>query len=253
MMSTSQPEQDASSQGDAVRRNIEYYDRIAREYFARHEQPIQRFTTRLEAKWIAQEVPPKSQVLLAGSGGGREIAPLLDAGCSIVALDYSPSMVEIGRRAWSDPNVRFVLGDVHDPASVGGPYDVIMSLAAVNYFSDPNKAIRTLADSLRPGGRMIVSCINRLHPTERRSAGSDQRRTFSPAELGDMFEAAGLKSIRARGFRLFADRLPAAWNRVGVSGPRRWTVEASLLVERAVTPLMSARSGKFFWLIGTRA
>ena len=41
----------------------QYYDSLSKDYFKRHNQPIQRYSTRLESKWLRELVIPNSKVI----------------------------------------------------------------------------------------------------------------------------------------------------------------------------------------------
>jgi SAM-dependent methyltransferase len=243
---------DATTTPAAVAKDIAYYDKLAGVYFDRHRWPIQAFTTRVESAWLHRFVPVGASVLLAGSGGGREIAALAERGCSITTLDYSPAMTDLARKTWGHRGVACVCGDVHDPAAVGGPWDAIVSLAAINYFADPPAAVRTLAGSLRPNGTLVISSINARHPTERDASASGTRRPLSPDELKGMIRDAGCETLTIKGLRVFVDRLPPRWNHAGAPRVGRGVLAAGLALERLLSGRIPPRMGKFFWAVAQK-
>lgn len=234
--------------------DIAYYDRIAQEYFARHEQPIQRFTTRLEARWLKSDVRPGSRVLLVGAGGGRELPPLLLRGCSVVALDYSKRMLEVGQQRWSGAPVEWVLGDVHELPWAESSFDCVLSLAAVNYFVDLGLALDNMNRVLVSGGRLILSSMNALHASEQGTAGAGRytRRPYAPAELGGAVAAHGFRVVKMRGFRFWVDRLPREWNTASGRRIGRATLAAGLVLESLLGGLRSPEAGKFFWVVADK-
>ena len=107
-------------------------------------------------------------------GTGTPVAAL-DAGCGRVSA-LRPFRARIAR---------FVGADLHEPA-IGslphldefrvadlcadadafeaGSFDVILSSFTVEHFADPAAAFRNMHGWLRPGGRLIITTVNRRHP-----------------------------------------------------------------------------------------
>jgi SAM-dependent methyltransferase len=100
---------------------------------------------------------------------------VLDAGCGRASL----------LRPFRPRITRFVGADVHPPAAGALPYldefaavdlcadtgafpaasfDVILSNFTVEHFADPAAAFRNLRAWLRPGGRLVITTVNRRHP-----------------------------------------------------------------------------------------
>jgi len=100
---------------------------------------------------------------------------VLDAGCGRASL----------LRPFRPRIKRFVGADIHRPAAGALPYldefaavdlcadagafppesfDVILSNFTVEHFADPAAAFRNLRPWLRPGGRLVITTVNRRHP-----------------------------------------------------------------------------------------
>ena len=102
-------------------------------------------------------VRPGMRVLDLGSGAGDVAfvaAELAGPAGEVVGIDQSPDAVakataRAGQRGLS--NVRFVAGDIHDPAP-DGPFDAIIGRLVLMYVPDPAAVLRTQASVLRPGG-----------------------------------------------------------------------------------------------------
>ncbi|HEX2159616.1 MAG TPA: class I SAM-dependent methyltransferase [Actinomycetes bacterium] len=96
------------------------------------------------------------RVLDLGSGTGDVAfvaAELVGPAGEVVGIDSSPEAVATAQARAQQRglgNVRFVMGDIHEPAP-GGPFDVIVGRLVLMYVPDPPVVLRTQAALLRPG------------------------------------------------------------------------------------------------------
>lgn len=240
------PRERTSSQTDTTA-DIAYSNRIAPVYFERWSWPIQRYTTKVEGRWLREVLggTERPRVLLAGSGGGREIDALLSLGASIVAVDYSEAMLDVGRVRWGTEVVDWRLADVHDLDGLPSDFDAVVSLAALNYFVDLATALSTMRRHVRPGGTLIVSSINAEHPTERvrPAPGKINRRPYTRGDLTAAVQGAGWDVVDVRGYRILVDRMSAKtrWGRA--------QLRLALLGEPVLRRLTGPRRSKWIWVI----
>jgi SAM-dependent methyltransferase len=177
------------------------------------------------------------------SAGASEPSGLtvLDAGCGRMSA----------LRPFRPRIARFVGADIHPPAPGALPhldefatvdlceesaafppatFDVILSSFTVEHFADPEAAFRNLRGWLRPGGRLVITTVNRRHPfvwaylaMPSRLRGSLQRLVKataadahpivgacnSPGELERGLTAAGFGDVRVT----TVGHLARAWGR----------------------------------------
>lgn len=219
----------------------------------------------------------------ARNGDGPGISAL-DAGCGRVShLKRYRSRIE-----------RFVGADIHEPAPGALPhldefatvdlcadgeafpaatFDVVLSSFTVEHFAEPEAAFRNLRHWLRPGGRLILSTVNRRHPFVRAYLGLPDgiRRRIQPlvkasaadahplvgacndpAALDRALTAAGFADVRIR----TVGHLARAWGRhwptylIGLVGDvlaaripsRRSTIVVSATAPAAPTASVPAAS-----------
>lgn len=118
-------------------------------------------------------------VLDLGSGAGDvslAVAELVGREGQVIGIDSSPEAVALANRRAAQSgmaNVRFVEGDIHDPAP-GGPFDAVTGRLILMHVPDPVNVLRAQATVLRPGGLVIPQEID-----------VENFRTIPPTPLGD--------------------------------------------------------------------
>lgn len=237
---------------------VRYNDKLAESYFEIWDtRPIQRYTQTVEQRWMTELVARGDRVLLAGSGGGREIAALLGLAGEVVALDISPEMLRIGRARFGEAAVTWRLGDLHDPPPDLGLFDHIFALGGVYaYLPEPARASRAMAGCLRPGGCLSVCVMNADHPTESAAPvvmkDGRVRQGLNRARLEAMMTRAGLTVTRVEGLRYLVDLLPPSWNRLVGSAEDLDSLERALALEAELQGRLPVERGKFLWMTGRR-
>lgn len=109
---------------------------------------------------------PELRVLDLGCGTGeptRDAHRLLEA-WETVGLDSSPAMLAKAR-AHEENGLRFVLGDIRDSLPAG-PFDLVLSNAALHWVDDHAKLFARLAAELGDHGQLAVQMpANHRHPS----------------------------------------------------------------------------------------
>ena len=107
-------------------------------------------------------LPPPSRVLEIGCGTGLLAAAIGGAlaDADWLMTDIAPAMVARSRlRFAGDPRFRFALLDGEEPERAGGPFDLVCSSLAVQWFQRPEQSLLRLFRLLRPGGRLVFSTL----------------------------------------------------------------------------------------------
>jgi SAM-dependent methyltransferase len=130
----------------------------------RHERMLAPFTGRV---LDAAAVAPGDRVLDVGCGTGSTTCAAARAAGEGRALgvDISAQLLRRGEeRGRQDglTNVRFEQGDAQIHPLAPGGFDVAISRFGVMFFADPAAAFANIASGLRPGGRLVFVCWQRL-------------------------------------------------------------------------------------------
>ena len=249
-------EQASLRHGQASVENAEaeraFNDKLALRYFDIWDNyPIQRFTTEMESRLMAEVISPSSSVLLAGSGGGRELPVLLRNHCQVTAVDISPKMLAVGKARYPEADVNWIEADLHHLPAHLVDFDAAVCLGAVfNYLRDPPRFLSKAHRALKPGGALIMAVINARHPSEAqaRAAMPDGRfrQLYDLATIKELLSSAGFEQISARGIRFFVDHLPGDWNRgFSQDGSQSNLLSEFLALEARLTNCLPTEQGKF--------
>jgi len=116
------------------------------------------FTHPLGLDWLA-DLPKDARILDYGCGYGRTVGELVDAGWrGAVGVDFAPAMIERGRRARPDLDLRCV--GALPLAEPGGAFDLVILFAVLTTIPDgaaQRALVAELRRVLRPGGLIYVS------------------------------------------------------------------------------------------------
>jgi len=149
-----------------------------------------------------------------GCGGGLVSEPLARLGASVTGIDPAEENAAAARAHAADSGLEidYRAARVEDLAAEGAQYDAVIALEVVEHVPDVQAFIGVCAQTLRPGGMMLLSTINR---TARAFAlaivgaeyvlrwlprGTHQWERFvTPDELAAALRASGLRVVDTRG------------------------------------------------------
>lgn len=166
-----------------------------------HEVHVCRFReVRALRRWLG-DVRGQTVVDVAG-GDGYWAARLRRRGARAVSVDLSRAKLRRGQRFSHAPGL--IEGNAHRLPIGTGVADAVLSVCALEHFSDAEGAIAEMARILRPGGRLVLSAdaLSRaerwpaLYATHR--ARFDVRQTFTHTRLANLLDDAGLDMLQHR-------------------------------------------------------
>jgi SAM-dependent methyltransferase len=105
----------------------------------------------------AAEVRPGRRVLDVAAGTGNATVPAARAGARVVAVDVTPELVEVGRRATAGLDVGWVVGDATALPFADASFDVVLSAVGAMFAADRAATARELVRVCRPGGLVALA------------------------------------------------------------------------------------------------
>ena len=168
------------------------------------------------------------RILDVGCGGGLMSEPLARLGAQVVGVDASPGNIAAARLHAESQGVAldYRLGDPTDVLSPGEQFDVVLALEVVEHVSDVPAFVDTVAKSVKPGGLLFMSTIDRTwksfvfaivgaeYVLRVLPRGTHQWSQFvRPAELAAAVARSGLQQRDLQGMRYLPVLHKASWCR----------------------------------------
>lgn len=107
----------------------------------------------------AVDPKPGERVLDIAAGTGTSSAALAKSGAEVIALDFSPGMVEEGRKR--HPDLSFVQGDAMKLPFADGEFDAVTISFGLRNVQQPKVALAEMHRVLKPGGRVVICEFSR--------------------------------------------------------------------------------------------
>lgn len=132
-------------------------------------------------------------VLDAGSGDGAAAAAFAAHCRSLTCIDQSPRMIETAKsRLARFPHARAEVADVHALPFADASFDAVLLFHTLTYAAKPAHALAECARVLRPGGRLVLLCLDEHAQQEVTLRYGERHPGFSPRTIRSLLTRAGL-------------------------------------------------------------
>jgi SAM-dependent methyltransferase len=133
-------------------------------------------------------------VLDVGSGEGAAASALAPHCRSLTCVDVNARLVETARiRLAKYPHVRAQVADVHALPFDDASFDDVLVFHTLTYARHPSRALEECARVLRPGGRLVLLCLDQHKQHEVTARYGERHPGFSPRAVRGLLTRAGLE------------------------------------------------------------
>jgi ubiquinone/menaquinone biosynthesis C-methylase UbiE len=179
----------------------EIFDDWPERYDQWFETPIGSLVREYESGLLLEMARPArgDRILDVGCGTGIFTLDLLAAGARVTGLELSrPMLRRAGERARGLP-FSMVQGDMRSLPFADRSFDKAVSVTAIEFVEDARAAVAELFRVTRPGGWIVVACLNSLSPwaVRRKAAASEGHSIFEHARFRSPAEMASIASVPA--------------------------------------------------------
>jgi len=170
---------------------------LAREYDRWYDTPAGQAHDRVQKDDVRRFLHPASagQTLLdVGCGTGHWSAFFKDMDYRVTGVDVAPKMIEVGQTAV--PGCAFQVADACELPFGDGSFDVVASMATLEFLPDPAAAIREMLRCAKEHGRLLIGTLNRLarlnqHRVSKGKQPYSSAQLLSPTELRSLLASWG--------------------------------------------------------------
>lgn len=132
-------------------------------------------------------------VLDVGSGDGAAASSLAPYCRSLTCIDTNAKMIDVAReRLQRFEHVKALVADVHALPFGAGAFDAVQMFHTLTYAEKPAQALAECARVLRPGGRLVLLCLDEHRQHEITAPYGERHPGFSPAKVRELLTRAGL-------------------------------------------------------------
>jgi SAM-dependent methyltransferase len=135
-------------------------------------------------------------VLDAGSGDGAAASSLAPYCRTLTCVDTNPRMIEAAReRLARHAHVRAQVADLHDLPFQAESFDDVLIFHTLTYAERPARVLAECARVLRPGGRLVLLCLNKHRQLEVTARYGERHPGFTPGAVRGLLSRAGLSVV----------------------------------------------------------
>jgi ArsR family transcriptional regulator len=138
-------------------------------------------------------------VLDVGSGDGAAAAALAPYCRSLTCIDTNQRLIDAAsERLAHHANVRAQVADAHALPFGEASFDSVLVFHTLTYAEHPARVLKECARVLRPGGRLVVLCLDEHRQSDVTARYGERHPGFSPRALRGLLARAGLTVVSAQ-------------------------------------------------------
>lgn len=131
-----------------------------------------------------------------GAGTGFITEELLSRGVSVIAIDQSPLMLEVLKRKFgATGRVEAYEGDALNLPIFSESVHAVLANMYLHHVEDPEVAIREMVRILRPGGRLVITDLDKHELEFLRTEQHDRWMGFDRNDINAWLKQAGLVNV----------------------------------------------------------
>ena len=135
-------------------------------------------------------------VLDVGSGDGAAASALAPYCRSLTCIDTNARLIEAAHeRLAKYDHVRAQVADAHELPFKAASFNSILIFHTLTYAEHPARVLEECARVLRPGGRIVVLCLDRHDQHEVTARYGERHAGFSPRKARALLSGAGLRVV----------------------------------------------------------
>lgn len=146
----------------------EYFDQHAHRwveaaYIGGVKFPIGPERVRVAVEGVAPVMHRGAGIVDLGCGGGQLCVAAVNLGWRAVGVDVAPAMIDEARANADGLEIDWLVARYDDSGLPAGSFEAVTALGLLEYLEDDDGFFLEASRLLAPGGRLAVSCRNRLY------------------------------------------------------------------------------------------
>lgn len=191
------------------------------------ERPAGQRRWKRRAEMLSSLLRPDLAVLEIGCGAGYFTKVLAESGARITAIDISPDLLKVARRAAPSANVTFQLENAYAMSFPDNSFDLVAGISVLHHL-DIEKGLAEVFRVLKPGGGIFFTEPNMLNPQialqknipplKKWAGDSPDETAFFKWGLAARLRRRGFGEVEVEPFDFMHPAIPAAlipsWERI---------------------------------------
>jgi len=142
--------------------NVFLKPEIAKNYDAYYNTTTGKKVNEIEEKLITEFLNeiPKSEMLELGCGTGHWTNIFVNHGFNVTAADISDEMLKLAKL--KNIEAEFIKADSQNIPFPDNSFSAVSSITMLEFVNDQDKVINEIYRVLKPGGWIILGCLNKL-------------------------------------------------------------------------------------------